>query len=84
MTPDKNAPMAVFLSSDAAKDVTGQVFGTPDERDHPVQLAAPDPHRASRGWLDAGDDRRARDAGAEGRHSCRWIASGEVFGWDPV
>jgi NAD(P)-dependent dehydrogenase (short-subunit alcohol dehydrogenase family) len=23
MTPDKNAPMAVFLSSDAAKDVTG-------------------------------------------------------------
>jgi NAD(P)-dependent dehydrogenase (short-subunit alcohol dehydrogenase family) len=28
MTPDKNAPMAVFLSSDAAKDVSGQVFGT--------------------------------------------------------
>ena len=28
MTPDKNAPMAVFLASDAARDVTGQVFGT--------------------------------------------------------
>jgi hypothetical protein len=28
MTPDKNAPMAVFLASDAAKDVTGQVFAT--------------------------------------------------------
>src|SRR5689334_15310291 len=28
MTPDKNAPMAVFLSSDAAKGVSGQVFGT--------------------------------------------------------
>jgi NAD(P)-dependent dehydrogenase (short-subunit alcohol dehydrogenase family) len=28
MTPDKNAPLAVYLSSDAAKDVTGQVFGT--------------------------------------------------------
>ncbi|MBS0639129.1 MAG: SDR family oxidoreductase, partial [Proteobacteria bacterium] len=27
MTPDKNAPMAVFLSSDASKGVTGQVFG---------------------------------------------------------
>jgi NAD(P)-dependent dehydrogenase (short-subunit alcohol dehydrogenase family) len=28
MTPDKNAPMAVFLASDAAKEVTGQVFAT--------------------------------------------------------
>ena len=27
MTPDKIAPMAVFLVSDAAKDVTGQIFG---------------------------------------------------------
>ena len=26
MTPDKNAPMAVFLASDAARDVSGQVF----------------------------------------------------------
>jgi NAD(P)-dependent dehydrogenase (short-subunit alcohol dehydrogenase family) len=28
MTPDKNAPMAVFLASDAARHVTGQVFAT--------------------------------------------------------
>ena len=28
MTPDKNAPLAVFLASDAAKGVSGQVFGT--------------------------------------------------------
>jgi NAD(P)-dependent dehydrogenase (short-subunit alcohol dehydrogenase family) len=28
MTPDKNAPLAVFLCSDAAKGVTGQVVGT--------------------------------------------------------
>jgi NAD(P)-dependent dehydrogenase (short-subunit alcohol dehydrogenase family) len=28
MTPDKNAPLAVYLSSDAAAGVTGQVFGT--------------------------------------------------------
>jgi NAD(P)-dependent dehydrogenase (short-subunit alcohol dehydrogenase family) len=28
MTPDKNAPLAVYLSSDAAKGVSGQVFGT--------------------------------------------------------
>jgi NAD(P)-dependent dehydrogenase (short-subunit alcohol dehydrogenase family) len=26
MTPDKNAPLAVYLGSDAAKDVSGQVF----------------------------------------------------------
>jgi hypothetical protein len=26
MTPDKIAPMAVYLASDAAKDVTGQIF----------------------------------------------------------
>ncbi|MEQ1614952.1 MAG: SDR family NAD(P)-dependent oxidoreductase [Hyphomicrobiaceae bacterium] len=28
MTPDKNAPLAVFLGSDAAKGVTGQIFAT--------------------------------------------------------
>ena len=28
MGPEKNAPLAVFLASDAAKDVTGQVFGS--------------------------------------------------------
>jgi len=26
MTPEKNAPLAVYLGSDAAKDVTGQIF----------------------------------------------------------
>lgn len=26
MTPDKNAPLAVFLASDAAKGFTGQIF----------------------------------------------------------
>ena len=67
MTPDKNAPMAVFLASDAAKDVTGQVFATPEERDHPVQLAPPDPHRASRRRLDPETDRRTRAPGAESR-----------------
>ncbi|MBM0206450.1 SDR family oxidoreductase [Micromonospora sp. STR1s_5] len=28
MTPEKNAPLAVFLGSDDARDVTGQVFAT--------------------------------------------------------
>ncbi|MBE0953897.1 3-hydroxyacyl-CoA dehydrogenase, partial [Escherichia coli] len=26
MTPEKNAPLAVYLASDAAREVTGQVF----------------------------------------------------------
>jgi NAD(P)-dependent dehydrogenase (short-subunit alcohol dehydrogenase family) len=28
LTPEKNAPLAVVLASDAAKDISGQVFGT--------------------------------------------------------
>ena len=51
MTPDKNAPMAVFLASDAARDVTGQVFGT---RLNEVYLfSSPRPIRAlhrAEGW----------------------------------
>ena len=51
MTPDKNAPMAVFLSSDAAKDVTGQVFGT--RMNEVILFSSPRPirivHRAD-GW----------------------------------
>ena len=27
MGPEKNAPLAVFLASDAAKEVNGQIFG---------------------------------------------------------
>ena len=83
MTPDKNAPMAVYLSSDAAKDVTGQVFGTPDERDDPVQFAAADPHHAPRRRLDAGNHRRARIPALKAAFM-PLDRSGEVFSWDPV
>ena len=66
MTPDKNAPMAVFLSSDAAKDVTGQVFGT--RMNEIILFSSPRPirivHRAE-GWTPE-SIAAARGAGAEG------------------
>ena len=65
MTPDKNAPMAVFLASHAARDVTGQVFGTRMNENYP--FISPRPTRSlHRGEerLDARGDRRARLAGA--------------------
>ena len=51
MTPDKNAPMAVYLSSDAAKGVSGQVFGC--RMNEMILFSSPRPtriiHRAE-GW----------------------------------
>jgi NAD(P)-dependent dehydrogenase (short-subunit alcohol dehydrogenase family) len=83
MTPDKNAPMAVYLSSDAAKDVTGQVFGT---RMHEIILfSSPRPirivHRAE-GWT---PETIADHAAAALKAGFMPLdRSGEVFNWDPL
>ena len=51
VTPDHNAPLAVFLASDAAKDVNGQVFCDAQERDFPDEPVAADARHPSRdGW----------------------------------
>jgi len=83
MTPDKNAPMAVFLSSDAAKGVTGQVFGT--RMNEIILFSSPRPiriiHRAD-GWTPEAIAEQA--APALNAAYMPLDRSGEVFNWDPL
>ena len=83
MTPDKNAPMAVFLASDAAKDVTGQVFGT--RMNEIILFSSPRPirivHRAE-GWTPESCAEHA--APALKAAFMPLDRSGDVFGWDPI
>jgi len=83
MTPDKNAPLAVFLASDAAKGITGQVFGT---RMNEIYLfSSPRPirivHRAD-GWSPETIAEHALPA----MHAAFMPldTSEQAFPWDPV
>jgi NAD(P)-dependent dehydrogenase (short-subunit alcohol dehydrogenase family) len=83
MTPDKNAPMAVFLASDAAKDVSGQVFGT--RMNEIILFSSPRPirtvHRAE-GWT---PETIAEHALPALRQSFMPLdRSGEAISWDPL
>ena len=83
MTPAKNAPLAVFLASDAAHDITGQVFGT---RHNEIFLF--DPYRPvrsvhrSEGW----DVQAIADYAVPAlkAHFAALDRSGDVFSWDPL
>lgn len=83
MTPDKNAPLAVFLASDAARGVNGQVFGA---RLNEIYLfSQPRPIRSihrSEGWTPASIAEHGMPALASS-----FVAldrSPDVIGWDPV
>jgi len=83
MTPDKNAPMAVYLSSDASKGVSGQVFGC--RMNEMILFSSPRPirivHRAE-GWTP--ETIADHCIPAMKAAFMPLDRSGEVFGWDPV
>ncbi|ONG48361.1 3-hydroxyacyl-CoA dehydrogenase [Pseudoroseomonas deserti] len=83
MTPEKNAPLAVFLASDAAKDVNGQIFAARNNelflfsQPRPVRSA----HR-SEGWT---PELIAEHALPSFKAAFMALErSGDVFSWDPV
>ena len=83
MTPDKNAPLAVFLASDAAKGVTGQIFATRMNEIFLMSQSRPvrSVHR-SEGWtptLIAEHGLPALKASL-----VPLDRSQDAFGWDPV
>ena len=83
MTPDKNAPMAVFLASDAAAGVTGQVFAARHNEVFLMSQSRPvrSVHRGE-GWT---PETVAEHALPALRGSFVALErSQDVFGWDPV
>jgi len=83
MTPKKIAPLVVYLASDRADGITGQVFGV---RNNEVYLFnQPRPIRTlhrSDGWTPQQLDQQLK--GAFGPSLTPLERSGDVFSWDPV
>jgi NAD(P)-dependent dehydrogenase (short-subunit alcohol dehydrogenase family) len=83
MTPEKIAPLVVYLASDRAEGITGQVFGV---RNNEVYLFnQPRPIRTihrSDGWTPEKLDEQLK--GAFGPSLTPLERSGDVFSWDPV
>lgn len=83
MTPDKNAPLAVFLVSDAAKDVTGQIFAA--RHNELFVFSQPRPVRSTHrgeGWTPETIAETAMPALKSA--FLPLDRSGDVFCWDPV
>ena len=84
MVPEKIAPLALDLASDAAEDVTGQIFAV---RNNEIFLMSqPRPtrsvHAGGEGW-DI-ESVGARAIPALRSHFLPLDVSADVFSWDPV
>jgi len=83
MTPNKIAPIAVYLASDAAKDVNAQIFAV---RNNEIFLMSqPRPERSvhrSEGWTPETVASHAMPALKASFYGME--RSGDVFTWDPV
>lgn len=83
MTPDKVAPLAVYLASDAAAEVNAQIFSV---RNNEIFLISqPRPVRSvhrSDGWTPETIAEHAVPALKASFHDLE--RSGDVFSWDPV
>ncbi|MCC8397446.1 SDR family oxidoreductase [Paraburkholderia sp. MMS20-SJTR3] len=83
MTPAKIAPLAVYLASDAARDVTGQIFAV--RNNEIFVMSQPRPVRSvhrGEGWTPESIAEHAMPALRAGFHSLD--VSADVFSWDPV
>src|SRR5215203_4916888 len=83
MTPEKIAPLVVYLASDRAEGISGQIFSV---RNNEIFLfSQPRPirtlHRAD-GWTPEKLDQQLK--GAFGASLVPLERSGDVFAWDPV
>ena len=83
MTPAKIAPLAVYLASEAAQDVNGQIFAV--RNNEIFVMSQPRPVRSvhrGEGWTPELIAEHAMPALRSGFHSLD--VSGDVFSWDPV
>lgn len=83
MTPETNAPLAVFLLSDAAREVTGQIFAA--RLNELFLFSQPRPIRsahAENGWTPETIAARVLPAFRSGLVPME--RSGDVFSWDPI
>jgi len=83
MTPEKIAPLVVYLASDRAEGISGQIFGV--RRNEIFLFNQPRPIRTlqrSDGWTPEQLDRQLK--GAFAPSFTPLDRSGDVFSWDPV